>query len=106
MTEHDLDPLELGIPRASIADLVGGDAEYNAGVARRVLAGETGAVRDIVLLNAAAGLVAYRLAADPTQRDRPLVARFREQLVVAADAVDSGTAERQLARWVAATRSA
>ncbi|GAA0961464.1 anthranilate phosphoribosyltransferase [Frigoribacterium faeni] len=106
VTEHDLDPLELGIPRASIADLVGGDAEYNAGVARRVLAGETGAVRDIVLLNAAAGLVAYRLAADPTQRDRPLVARFREQLVVAADAVDSGTAERQLARWVAATRSA
>ena len=42
VTEHDLDPLDLGIPRARIDDLVGGDAAHNADVARRVLAGETG----------------------------------------------------------------
>jgi anthranilate phosphoribosyltransferase len=106
VTEHDLDPLELGIPRATIGDLVGGDAEHNADVARRVLAGETGPVRDIVLLNAAAGLVSYRLAVDPSERDRPVIARFREQLAVAAEAIDSGRARRKLDDWVAATRSA
>jgi anthranilate phosphoribosyltransferase len=105
VTEHDLDPLELGIPRARISDLVGGDAAYNAAVAREVLAGERGPVRDIVLLNAAAGLVSYGLAADPGQRERPLLARFREQLDVAARAVDSGAAIAKLDQWVAATRA-
>lgn len=105
VTEHDLDPLELGIPRASIGDLIGGDAAHNAGVAREVLAGARGPVRDIVLLNAAAGLVAYGLAADPGQRERPLLARFREQLEVAARAVDSGAAIAKLDQWVAATRA-
>ena len=106
VTEHDLDPLELGIARATIDDLVGGDSEHNADVARRVLAGETGPVRDIVLLNAAAGLVSYRLAVDPSERDRPVIVRFREQLAVAAEAIDSGSASRKLDAWVAATRSA
>ncbi|KPG84304.1 anthranilate phosphoribosyltransferase [Frigoribacterium sp. RIT-PI-h] len=105
VTEHDLDPLELGIPRARISDLVGGDAVHNAGIAREVLAGERGPVRDIVLLNAAAGLVSYGLAADPSQRERPLLARFREQLDVAARAVDSGAAIAKLDQWVAATRA-
>ncbi|MET4052044.1 anthranilate phosphoribosyltransferase [Frigoribacterium sp. PvP054] len=105
VTEHDLDPLELGIPRARIADLIGGDAEHNAGVAREVLAGARGPVRDIVLLNAAAGLVSYGLAADPGQRERPILARFREQLDVAARAVDSGAAIAKLDQWVAATRT-
>ncbi|MBF4577373.1 anthranilate phosphoribosyltransferase [Frondihabitans sp. VKM Ac-2883] len=105
VTEHDLDPLELGIPRSRIDDLLGGDPEHNAEVARRTLAGERGAVRDIVLLNAAAGLVSFRLAQDPAQRDRPIAERFREQLVVAADAVDSGRATAKLAEWVAATRA-
>jgi anthranilate phosphoribosyltransferase len=105
VTEHDLDPLELGIPRARISDLVGGDAAHNAGIAREVLAGERGPVRDIVLLNAAAGLVSYGLAADPGQRERPLLARFREQLDVAARAVDSGAAIAKLDQWVAATRA-
>jgi len=104
VTEHDLDPLDLGIPRARIADLVGGDAEHNAAIARRVLAGETGPVRDIVLLNAAAGLVSYRLAADQSERDRPIVARFREQLAVARAAIDGGAAAAKLDEWVAATR--
>jgi anthranilate phosphoribosyltransferase len=105
VTEHDLDPLELGIPRASISDLVGGDAAHNAGVAREVLGGGRGPVRDIVLLNAAAGLVSYGLAADPGQRERPLLARFREQLDVAARTVDSGAAIAKLEQWVAATRA-
>ncbi|ROQ40882.1 anthranilate phosphoribosyltransferase [Frondihabitans sp. PhB188] len=105
VTEHDLDPVELGIPRASIDDLLGKDPEHNAGVARRTLGGETGPVRDIVLLNAAAGLVSFRLAQDPAQRERPIVHRFREQLEVAARSIDSGAATAKLDEWVAATRS-
>jgi len=54
----EFDPRSLGLPRASVADLRGGDAAHNAGVVRSVLAGEPGPVRDIVLLNAAAALAA------------------------------------------------
>lgn len=105
VTEHDLDPLELGIPRSTIDQLVGGDAAHNAAVARRVFSGELGPVRDIVLLNAAAGLVSYALASDSSQRDRPLLTRFREQLSVAAEAIDSGAAAEKLRLWVAASQS-
>jgi anthranilate phosphoribosyltransferase len=52
------DPASLGLPRASLADLRGGDAPHNAAVVRAVLSGERGPVRDIVLLNAAAALAA------------------------------------------------
>lgn len=100
VTEHDLDPRDLGIARARTEDLLGGDPEHNAAVVHRVLAGEQGPVRDIVLLNAAAGLVSFRLAQDPSETDRPILQRFREQLVVAAEAIDSGAATRKLADWV------
>ena len=59
--EHDLDPRDLGIPLADLADLIGGSPEHNARILRRTLEGEKGAVRDIVLLNAAAGIVSYEL---------------------------------------------
>jgi len=105
VTEHDLDPLDLGVPRASIDSLLGSGPEYNAGLARAVLAGERGPVRDIVLLNAAAGLVAFALAGDPAQVQVPFVERMRAKLAVAAEAVDSGAAEAKLAEWVAATNT-
>lgn len=101
--EHDLDPLDLGIARSSLADLVGGDPEYNAAVVRRVVAGEMGPIRDIVLLNAAAGLVAFALAQDSTQVLRPINDRFREQLVIATAAIDSGAAAQKLDAWISAT---
>jgi anthranilate phosphoribosyltransferase len=103
VTEHDLDPQELGIPRADLADLIGGDPEHNADVARRVLAGESGPVRDIVVLNAAAGLVAFDLARDPSEVQKSIVSRFRAKISIAAEAIDSGAAERKLGEWVAAT---
>ena len=62
--EHDLDPGDLGLPRAIDRRPRGGDAATNADIARRTLAGEEGPVRDIVLLNAAAGLVSWELAQD------------------------------------------
>src|SRR4051794_39431 len=55
--EHDLDPRDLGIPLADIGELLGGDPDHNARIFHNVLDGDPGAVRDIVLLNAAAGIV-------------------------------------------------
>lgn len=104
VTEHDIDPRDLGIERAKMKDLLGGDAANNAGVVRAVLAGDDGPVRDIVLLNAAAGLVAYDLANDAAQVQVAILDRFRSKLVVAAEAIDSGAARAKLTQWVAATQ--
>ncbi len=106
VTEHDIDPRELGIAYSAIDEILGADPEHNAVIARRVLAGEPSAVRDIVLLNAAAGLVSFRLAQDPAQITRPIVERLGEQLQVAADLIDSGRAARKLEEWAAATQAA
>ncbi|MBN9241075.1 MAG: anthranilate phosphoribosyltransferase [Micrococcales bacterium 70-64] len=103
VTEHDLDPADLGIPRADIQSLLGADPQHNAGVARAVLAGEPGPVRDIVLLNAAAGLSAFELARDPELLRTPILERLAGQLERAAAAVDSGAAAAKLDEWVAAT---
>ncbi|GAA1468138.1 anthranilate phosphoribosyltransferase [Microbacterium thalassium] len=102
--EHDLDPRDLGIPLARIDDLLGGDPQHNAAVVHRVFAGESGAVRDIVLLNAAAGIVAYRLSQDVSQVQRPIVERLAEAKEAAAEAIDSGAAATRLAAWAEATR--
>ena len=104
VTEHDIDPRDLGIKRSKMIDLTGGDAAHNAAVVHSVLAGDGGPVRDIVLLNAAAGLVAFELAQDPSQSQISILDRFRAKMLVAAEAIDSGAAEAKLAQWVAATR--
>jgi len=85
MRHYELDPLELGLPRATLADLRGGTPEENAGILRQVLGGEQGPRRDTVLLNAAAALVAGGLAAD-----------LREGLRLGAEAIDAGKATRKL----------
>lgn len=101
--EHDLDPRDLGIPLADIDDLRGGDPAHNAEVVRRVLDGQTGPVRDIVLLNAAAGIVSYDLFRDATQVQLPIVERLAAAKDRAAAAIDDGAAAGVLERWVAAT---
>jgi anthranilate phosphoribosyltransferase len=103
VTEHDLDPADLGIPRADIQSLLGADAAHNASVARAVLAGEPGPVRDIVLLNAAGGLAAYELSRDPELLQEPIVGRLAVQLERVASVIDSGAASAKLDEWVAAT---
>ena len=85
MRHYELDPLELGLPRAVLADLRGGTPEENAGILCQVLGGERGPRRDTVLLNAAAALVAGGLAGD-----------LREGLRLGAEAIDSGKATRKL----------
>jgi len=103
VTEHDIDPADLGIARADIQSLLGADPVHNAGVARSVLAGDAGPVRDIVLLNAAAGLVSFELCRNPEKLQEPILQRLAAQLVRAAEVIDSGAADRKLADWVAAT---
>lgn len=104
VTEHDIDPRELGLSTHPVEAVLGGEPAHNAAIARRVLDGEAGAVRDIVLLNAAAGLVSFALANDPTGISRPITERLIEQLDAARAAIDSGAASRKLDEWAAATQ--
>jgi anthranilate phosphoribosyltransferase len=96
--ETSLDPTALGIAAPPPDALRGGDAATNAAVARRFLAAEPGPVRDAVLLNAAAALVAYDGGvADVDALPEALAAGISR----AAEAVDSGAAAAALERWVA-----
>ena len=88
-----VDPVELGVPRAAGEALRGGDAATNADLARRVLDGETGPQRDIVALNAAAGLVAAGLVDD-----------LAAGLAAAVESLDSGRAAGVLDRLVTASK--
>ena len=99
VTEATIDPAAHGIPQGTTEALRGGDAAHNADVVRRLLEGEQGAVRDAVLLNAAAALAVHESpAAEP---DEALAAG----LVRAREAIDSGAAKATLDRWVAASSS-
>ncbi|HZV80848.1 MAG TPA: anthranilate phosphoribosyltransferase, partial [Geobacteraceae bacterium] len=82
-------PEELGMDFCSMDELRGGDAVANAEIVRKVLAGEQGARRDIVLLNAAFALLAAGR-----------VATLPEGVAMAADAIDSGRALVQLEKLV------
>ena len=88
------DPADLGLARAAIEDLRGGDAAHNAAVFHALFAGEPGSVRDVVLLNAAAALAAHAGLAELTVADA-----LTAQMARAADAVDSGAAAALLQRW-------
>jgi anthranilate phosphoribosyltransferase len=76
-----LHPTDVGMTKSAPDALRGGDAEDNASIARRVLAGEPGPQRDVVLLNAAAALL---IAGS--------VSRIQDGLALAADAIDNGKA--------------
>jgi anthranilate phosphoribosyltransferase len=95
VTRTVLDPLDLGIARAEPAALRGGTPTDNAAIARRVLEGEKGAVRDVVLLNAAAALVVADAA--------PTLAAGIE---VASSSIDQGRAAAVLETFVATSRAA
>ncbi|MFF7329170.1 anthranilate phosphoribosyltransferase [Streptomyces sp. NPDC008150] len=97
VTEEPFDPRDVGLELVAVDALRGGDPAYNADVARRVLAGEKGAVRDAVLLNTAAALAAL------DGGDAPLVDRIRTGIERAAESIDSGAAGQTLQRWAAAS---
>ncbi|MER7607358.1 anthranilate phosphoribosyltransferase [Nocardioides sp. NPDC127503] len=97
VTEATVEPLDHGIGRATTEDLRGDDAAYNAAVVRRLLAGEKGAVRDAVVLNAGAALAVHDAGSGSVDE------RLGGGIARAADAIDSGAAQAVLDRWVAAT---
>ncbi|MFG2424364.1 anthranilate phosphoribosyltransferase [Streptomyces sp. NPDC048448] len=99
VTEERFDPRDVGLDLVPVEALRGADASYNAEVARRVLDGERGPVRDAVVLNAAAALVAL----SPT--DASLVDQLSAAMVKTARAIDSGAARAALDRWVTATNA-
>lgn len=97
--EEAFDPRDVGLELVPVSALRGADASYNAEVARRLLDGERGPVRDAVLLNSAAALVAL------TPGDGPLTDQIRAGAARAAESIDSGAAKRTLERWVAASNA-
>jgi anthranilate phosphoribosyltransferase len=86
---YKVKPEELGLPRATLSDLAGGTVAENAEIIRRVLAGDRGPKRDIVVLNAAAAIVAGGKAHD-----------LRAGIAVAERSIDEGTAKAKLDRLV------
>jgi anthranilate phosphoribosyltransferase len=92
--EYQLDPEELGLPRAEVAELRGGDPEHNARALRDVLAGGDGGHRSAVLLNAAGAIAASGHAAD-----------LREGLAAAREAIDSRAAANRLEELIAFSRA-
>ncbi|QLY33560.1 anthranilate phosphoribosyltransferase [Nocardia huaxiensis] len=101
--ETTLDPTKLGIERVAPEALKGGDAALNAVIARNMLAGDRGPVRDAVLLNSAAAVVAYELTADDLEAD--LYAKLAVALERVAAAIDTGAAADLLERWAAVTNT-
>ncbi|MGH9271456.1 MAG: anthranilate phosphoribosyltransferase [Ilumatobacteraceae bacterium] len=100
--EHDggarsftVDPVDLGLAPATREQLVGGDPEHNADVVRRVVGGERGAHRDIVVLNAAAALVV--VGACPTLLDG---------VGTAEEVIDDGRASTTLDRFISCSQAA
>jgi len=87
-------PEEFGVSRAPLEALRGGTAAENAALIRRVLEGEAGPMRDIVVVNAAAALVAAGVAEN-----------FRGAAELAAGVISSGAAREKLASLVEFTQS-
>jgi anthranilate phosphoribosyltransferase len=85
-----LHPADVGLPKAAAGSLQGGNAHENARIIERILAGERGAPRDVVLLNAGAGLF---IAGE--------VPSVEEGILRASRAIDRGDARRTLERLVA-----
>jgi anthranilate phosphoribosyltransferase len=103
----ELDPVRLSINRSSLEQLIGGDPAQNAQITRDLFAGKTtgnlGAVRDIVILNAAGGVVAYQAAKNPELVGSELVTRFEAALQLVTVTLESGAAYSKLEQWIKAT---
>ena len=99
VTHERVDPSALDLPAPPAGALRGGDPAHNAAVFRRVIGGEKGPVRDAVLLNAAAALVAF------DESPPRLHEALGRQMERAAEAVDDGRAEALLQRWTEVSRA-
>ena len=94
-SQYRVDPAQLGLAPASIRDLRGGDAAYNAGAIRDVIAGQPSPHRDIAVLNAAAALTVIGRVED-----------LAAGIVLACEVVDDGRADAVLEALVRTSRQA
>jgi anthranilate phosphoribosyltransferase len=90
----DINPEDIGLPRAKPEELRGGDAEKNAAALMAVLKGTKGPYRDIAILNAAAALIVAGKAKD-----------LKEGAAIATKSLDSGEAEGRLDRLIAVSNA-
>lgn len=106
--EHTVDPSRLGLTRAPLSALRGGDAAFNAQVARDVLAGVEGPVRDAVLLNAGTAIGLTTLEEGPGRfgPHTDVEALIGDGIRRARESIDGGAAEQALQRWIEHTATA
>ncbi len=91
----EVTPEDAGLPRATLDDLKGGDAEHNAGEIRALLDGRPGPFRDVVLLGSAAALIVADKVED-----------LKDGVAMAAEAIDDGRAQQALSRLARITNEA
>jgi anthranilate phosphoribosyltransferase len=91
--KSSIDPVALGLPLASVADILSGDPPVNAKTVRSILDGEPGSRRNAVLLNTGAALIVSGLADG-----------LRDGMAAAARAIDSGAARETLERFISASQ--
>jgi len=104
VTQSTIDAVEdLGLHPIPLSVLTGGEANENAAVARSVLAGESGPVRETVIANAALALAADGTL--PGTSEGTLIDRLRSGMRAASYAIDSGAADATFQRWAKATHS-
>lgn len=99
ITSDRIDAKDFGLDSAPLDAIVGGDSLENARISRAIFAGERGAPRDAVLLNAAAAIAAFE-----GDFESDIKARLTAGLVRATAAVDSGAATQLLNRWAELTQ--
>ena len=93
ITHAEFTPEDFGVARATLDDLLGGEADENAAITRGILEGVRGPKRDIAVVNAAPVIVAAGLADG-----------FTEAVTLATEAIDSGDAAMVLERALAFSR--
>lgn len=107
--QSTLDATKLGLMPSKLEYLLGGDAQENAQVAKDLFNGKTsgnlGWVKDIVLLNAAGGVLSYQLAKDPSLAESDLESQFAASLALVTETLESGAAEQKLHQWIDASKT-
>jgi anthranilate phosphoribosyltransferase len=91
---YEVSPKDFGFNKADIADVKGGTPQENAAMLTRILGGEKSDLRNMVLMNAAAALVAANVTTD-----------FKKAVNLAAESIDSGKAKEKLERLVTLSRN-
>ena len=106
VTEHKVD--KFVNPAIGLDQLLGGDARHNAEVAAALFAGELSgnfkAIKEVVLLNSAAGIAAYELAKDSNLASKSIEDRLQSGFDLAKNALESGAAHEKLVQWSHATQ--